>query len=299
MHFCMDWKSVSFDWNQVRGFYVTAEEGSLSAAARALGLTQPTLGRQVAALEEELGVVLFDRIGRGLKLTQAGQELMEQVGVMVEAANRVSLIASGRAEALEGQVRITASDILSAYILPPAIAEIRQAAPGIDIDVVAVNDIRNLLRREADIAIRHVRPQQTDLIARLVQESTGSFYAARSYLDKRGTPQSVEDLSNHDFIGYGDHKRMLEYLNPLGYSLTEDNFRLGSQNGIVAWQLVRRGLGISVMSDEVVAAFPEIVRVLPDMDPLVFPIWLVTHRELHTSRRIRLVYDLLAEFLTK
>ncbi|MGI9379094.1 MAG: LysR family transcriptional regulator, partial [Methyloligellaceae bacterium] len=129
----MDWKSVSFDWNQVRGFYATAEEGSLSAAARALGLTQPTLGRQVAALEEELGVILFDRIGRGLKLTQAGQELMEQVGTMVEAANRISLIASGRAEALEGQVRITASDILSAYILPPAIGEIRQAAPGIDI----------------------------------------------------------------------------------------------------------------------------------------------------------------------
>ncbi len=294
----MNWQAISFNWNQVRAFLVTAEEGSLSAASRALGLTQPTLGRQVAGLEEELGVVLFERVGRSLTLTQAGRELLEHVRAMGEAAQRLSLTASGQSQTIEGRILITASDISSAYILPPVLKRLREVAPLLEIDVVAANDIRDLQRREADIAIRHVRPEQPDLIARLIQEATGHLYAAASYLDRRGRPASLAELSKHDFIGFGDNERMLGYLNPLGLSLTRGNFRLGSKSGIVAWELARSGLGIVPMSDEVAAMTPGMERVPVDMEPFVYPVWLTTHRELHTSRRIRLVFDLLAEFLS-
>lgn len=289
----------NFDWNHIRAFLATAEEGSLSAAARTLGLTQPTLSRQVAALEGALGIMLFERIGRSLALTTAGMELLEHTRAMGEAARRVALAASGQAHSIEGQVRITASDIYSAHLLPPVLRELRQQAPKLVIDVVAANDIRDLMRREADIAIRHVRPEQPDLIARLVAEATAHLYAASDYLDRRGRPGKMADLVGHDFISFGDLDEMLGHYLPMGLPLSHENFRLGSQSGVVAWEYTRQGFGITAMSDEVAEATPGIERVLPDMDPVRFPVWLTTHRELHTSRRIRLVFDVLANFLQR
>jgi DNA-binding transcriptional LysR family regulator len=298
MQICMDWRAINFDWNQARAFLATAEEGSLSAAARALGQTQPTVGRQVSALETALGVMLFERVGRSLVPTASGIELLDHVRVMRDAAQRVSLTASGQSQTIEGQVRITASDVLSGLVLPPAIAQLRRLAPLLEIDVVADNDIRDLQRREADIAIRHIRPEQPNLIARKVNEAMAHFYASKSYLARKGRPDTLADMSAHDFIGFGDNERMIATLNPLGLSLTSKNFRLGSASGLVAWELARAGLGVVVMSDGVAEACPEMERVLPDMEPVRFPVWLTTHRELHTSRRIRLVFDLLAEFLS-
>lgn len=295
----MNWQSVAFDWNQARAFLATVEEGSLSAAARALGLTQPTLGRQVAALEEDLGILLFERVGKSLVLTPSGVELLDHVRAMCEAANRISLTASGQSKTIDGQVRITASDVMSAYILPPVLKRLRKTAPLLEIDIVASNDIRDLQLREADIAIRHVRPEQPGLIARHVSDATAHFYASKSYLDRNGRPESSDALTDHAFIGFGDNDRMIDRLNAFGLSLTRENFRLGSESGVVAWEMARHGLGIIVMSDEVAADAPGIERILPDMEPFIFPMWLTAHRELHTSRRIRLVFDLLANFLTK
>lgn len=295
----MNWKTVSFDWNQARAFLATAEEGSLSAAARALGLTQPTLGRQVTALEEELGVVLFERIGRSLELTVSGAELLAHVQTMREGAERVSLAASGQSQTIEGTVRITASDVISAYILPPVLQQIRTIAPLLEIDVVASNDLRDIQRREADIAIRHVRPEQPDLIAKLIAESSGHCYASEDYIDKFGRPTSIDDLSGHQFIGFGDVDMMINYLKPMGFNLTADNFKVGSASGVVSWELGRQGLGIVIMSDSVAKRAPEMVRLFEEGDAVTFPTWLTTHRELNTSRRIRLVFDELAEYLTK
>ena len=210
-----------------------------------------------------------------------------------------SLAASGQSQTIEGRVLITASDVTSAYLLPTAIKRLREVAPLLEIDVVAANDIRDLQRREADIAIRHVRPEQPDLIARLVREATGQFYAASSYFDRRGRPSTIADLSKHDFISFGEVEQMLGYFTPLGLPLTRSNFRLGSKSGIVAWELARNGLGIAVMSDEVGAMTPGMECLDIGLDPFVFPVWLTTHRELHTSRRIRLVFDLLADFLSE
>ncbi|GAA6209409.1 LysR family transcriptional regulator [Cognatishimia sp. WU-CL00825] len=286
------------DWNHIRAFLATADTGSLSAAARHLGLTQPTLSRQVAALEDELGIMLFERVGRTLELTQAGVEMLEHTRLMGEAADRVSLVATGQSQAIDGEVRITASDVFSAYLLPPALKKLREVAPDLYIIVVAANEIQNLMRREADIALRHVRPEQPDLIARLVAEPKAYLYAAQDYLDTKGVPTTLADLAHHDFVSFGDTKEMIGFLEPLGMPVTPKNFPIGSKNGLVAWQLCQDGFGIAIMGEDVAQLTPGMVRLLPDMPPIVFPIWLVTHRELHTSRRIRLVFDLLADHLS-
>lgn len=293
----MDWDAITFDWNQARAFLATAEEGSLSAAARVLGQTQPTIGRQIAALEQALGVALFERAGRSQLLTPAGRDLLEHVAAMRDAAGRVALLASGQSQALEGMVRITASEVMSALVLPPFFRSLRDTAPMIQVDLVAADGLSDLLRREADIAVRHVRPEQPSLIARKVCEATARLYAASDYLDRRGRPARMADLATHDFVGLSDVGRMLDYLVPLGLPVTEANFRAGSANGVAAWALVQNGLGISVMSDDVARRTQGIEAVLPDMTPIRFPVWLTSHRDLVSNRRIRLVFDRLADFL--
>lgn len=293
------WQTINFDWNQARAFLVTAEEGSLSAAARALRQTQPTLGRQVAALEERLGVTLFERVGRSLSLTEAGLDLLGHVKAMAEAAGQVSLAASGQSQTIEGLVVITASDLLSAYSLPPILDELRDLAPGIDIEVVASNEIRDLKRREADIAIRHVRPDQPDLIAKQVPDTTAYFYAAPSYLKRHGRPESIEDLAKAVFVATGDIASYLNAIQPLGLPVTRANFKYTSDSGFVSWEMVKQGLGMCIMTTELAAVTPGVDQVLPEFPPMPVPIWLVTHRELRTNRRIRLVFDFLSDAFTK
>lgn len=295
----MNWQAISFDWNQARAFLAVLETGSLSSAARVLNQTQPTIGRQITALEDQLGVSLFERAGRSLQVTQTGQDIADHVRAMADAASRMSMVASGQSQAIEGDVRITVSDIFGAHILPPVLDRLREIAPKIRIDVVATNDISDILRRDADIAIRNVRPTEPELIARLVHDAKAHFYASRSYLDRRGRPQTKDDLQHHDFVSFGDIDQTIAYVKAMGIHLTPENFRVSSANGLVAWEMVRRGFGISPMSVDVANQSPEIERILENMDPISFPVWLTTHRELHTSKRMRLVFDTLADYLPK
>lgn len=285
------------DWNHIRAFLATAETGSLSAAARQLGLTQPTLSRQVAALEDDLGILLFERVGRTLELTSAGVELLDHTRQMGQAANLFALTASGQSQSIDGEIRITASDILSAQILPGFLRQLEEQAPNLKVDIVAANDIRDLMRREADIAIRHVRPDQPDLIAKLVVEATASLYASDSYLQKFGTPTSKEDLKQHRFISFGDLAEMQGYLAGVDIHVGPENFHIGSENGLVAWQYAVEGFGICVMDDLIASRMPKIRRIVTQEHLVTYPVWLATHRELHTSRRIRLVFDMLTDFL--
>lgn len=291
----MDWRSVNFDWNRARAFLVTAEEGSLSAAARALGMAQPTLGRQVSALEQELGVTLFERLGRGLTLTPSGLELVEHVRAMGDAAGRVSLTASGQSQSVEGTVRITTTEVYAAFILPPIVANLRDLAPGINIEIVASNAISDLRRREADIAIRNGRPTDPDLIAKKLKNDYAHFYATPAYLDRIGNPQSQSELSHAQFIGFDDNKPFIDGLNALGFDLTESNFPILTASHLVHWELTKQGLGVGVMPLSVGDEEPLVQRALPDMSPIEVPAWLVAHREVNTSRRVRLVFDLLAD----
>lgn len=297
MHFRMDWRSVKFDWNRARAFLVTAEEGSLSAAARALGMAQPTLGRQVDALEEELGVVLFERAGRGLTLTPAGLELLDHVRAMGDAAGRVSLTASGQAQSIEGSITITASEIYSAFLLPPIVTRLRREQPGIEVEIVASNAAIDLKRREADIAIRSFRPTQPDLIAKKVGDDLAQLYASEGFLERIGNPKTPDDLSRADFIGFDTTGVMADGLNRLGLTLTAKNFPVLTASHLVHWELVKAGAGIGIVPEFLGDNEPGVRRVLPDFTPMEFPIWLTTHRELNTSRRVRMVFDLLAKEL--
>jgi DNA-binding transcriptional LysR family regulator len=293
----MDWRSVKFDWNRARAFLVTAEEGSLSAAARALGMAQPTLGRQVDALEEELGVILFERAGRGLTLTPSGVDLLEHVRAMGDAANRVALAAAGQSQSIEGTVCIAASEIYAAVVLPPIIAKLRLAEPGLHIEIVASAKASDLKRREADIAIRNFQPTEPDLVAKKIGDIPARLYATPGYLERIGNPKLPYDLHRADFISIDRSGTLLTWLNRLGLSLTERNFPIVTENYLVMWELVKHGLGIGIQDGNIGDAEPLVRRALPDFDPFMFPIWLVAHRELNTSRRVRVVFDLLAKEL--
>ncbi|MEM8616542.1 MAG: LysR family transcriptional regulator [Pseudomonadota bacterium] len=293
----MNWKAISFDWNQVRAFLATAEEGSLSAAARALGQTQPTLSRQVSALEEDLGVTLFERAGRAMALTTAGVELLEHVRAMAEAATKVSLSASGQSQAVEGNVVITATDSLATHHLPRIIRKIHDQAPNIHIDILTSNDVRDLTRREADIAIRHGRPEQPDLIAKLVGEITWHLYASEEYLANCPPIKTIADVEALDFIGFENNQMLIDEFGKYGLHLKMKNFVASSPTGTVLRELVKAGLGVGFLTRDVERAEPSLRPILQDQFSFPIPIWLVTHRELHSSRRIRLVYDILSKDL--
>ena len=293
----MNWDDIAFDWNQVRSFLAACEEGSLSAAARALHQTQPTLSRQVTGLEQALGVTLFERGHRKLQLTTAGLELLDHVRVMAEAANRVALAASGQSQAIEGRVRITATEMLATYYLPPMLRKLREIAPGISVEVVASDEVRDLIRREADIAIRHAQPTQPDLIARRIGSLRGRIYAARRLLEEVGLPRSFDDLADKDFVGIDNTEELLKGLAEQGLDLRFEQFRVHAASGNCMLQLIREGLGFGFLPMDTGGLFDDLVCVLPELFNPEIPIWLVSHRELHTSRRIRVVYDLLAEEL--
>jgi DNA-binding transcriptional LysR family regulator len=301
MHKCMKWKSITFDWNLARAFLVTAQEGSFSAASRALGLTQPTLGRQVAALEQHFDVALFERTGRRLTLTASGRELLDHVQAMGEAATQISLTASGHAQSVEGHVCITATDGLAANLLPPALKMLRQTAPGITVEIIASTDVQDLKHREADIAIRHVRPTQGDLIAKFIRNVSMRLYATTAYLDQIGRPGPQDDLTQVSFIGYERSNTLIDRLVDMGLNMPsladQGALRITCQTEAVAWAMVQNGLGLGVMPEEVADRVQGIERAFPRLAPMAVPIWLVAHRELRTNRRIRIVFDALSETL--
>lgn len=287
----MNWQAVSFDWNQVRTFLATVEEGSFSGAARVLKSTQPTVGRQISELEGSLGLMLFERSVRGPTLTEAGRDLLAHVQAMGEAATLISMAAEGHSLDVTGEVTLTATDLLSAAILPAILAPLRQKSPGIRVRIVSTNDIQNLLQREADIAIRHVRPEQPELVARRVGDFRANLYASRNYLDRAGRPRTPREVADHDFVGTPDPVRLLAPLQNQGIPLRPENFVAMSESGVVVWELLKSGYGVSMLPEVLCEPEPNLERVLPSLPSLEFPIWLVAHRELQTSKKIRIVFD--------
>jgi DNA-binding transcriptional LysR family regulator len=207
----------------------------------------------------------------------------------------LALAATGTSTTVDGVVSITATDTIAAFLLPRAIQRISEAAPGVTIEVIAADAISDLRRREADIAIRHVRPQEPELIARLLRHASAYFYASSDWVAKNGHPRSARDALKHRFIGADRKGGYLALLQDHGLPLTESHFSVLADNTVVSWQMVRQGLGIGVTMEEIAALTPSVVRVLDDIAPIKFPLWLVTHRELHTAQRIRVVFDLLAQ----
>lgn len=288
---------MRFDWNRARAFMVAAEVGSFSEAARRLKLSQPTVSRQVAALESELGLTLFERVGHGLALTPAGADLVEQAQIMGEAAEQMALIAAGRSDRVDGDISVSASEIIAAHLLPPIIAKLRAAHPGVNVEIVATNAPSDLRRGEADIAIRNFRPETPDLVVRKVRDSAARLYATPAYLERLGPISSPADLRAATFLGFDRGEALLNGLKALGLPLRLSQFQIVSGSQTTQWAMARAGLGICIMMEEVGEADPLMVQALPSLPAIPVPIWLTAHRELRTSRRIRVVFELLSASL--
>ncbi|MCF1744997.1 LysR family transcriptional regulator [Paradevosia shaoguanensis] len=286
------------DWSLWRSFAAVVETGSLSAAARELGLSQPTLGRHVEALEQSLGVVLFERTLTGFKPTETALRLYEPVRGAQRALAEAALMAEGAQPGLNGTVRITASEVVSHFVLPQLLVPIRAQFPDIAIEIVPTDSAENLLLREADIAIRMFRPTQLELVTRKLGELPIVCCAHESYLARRGTPQTTEELYGHDLIGLDRSDLLIRAASGMGFALTRDDFRLRTDDQPLAWQLTRAGLGIAFAQQGLVETTPGMRALLPQLQIPALEVWLTTHRELFTSRRIRAIYDALGAALS-
>ena len=284
---------VGFDWTLVRSFLAALEHGSLLAGARALGLSQPTLGRHIAELEAQLGVVLFERTGRGLLPTEAALGMADSARAMEAGALQLARRVSGAQSALQGTVRISASQPVACVLLPPVLARMRQALPEVQVELVSSDAVANLLRREADIALRMVAPRQASLIARRIGKVAVGAYAHRDYLRRRGTPRTPADLLNHDLVGEDRADAMLKGFAAAGSPVRREQFVLRTDDRIAYWGAVRAGMGIGFLSDILAKADPDLVPVLPGLRIPPMPLWLVVHREIRTNQRVRAVFEYL------
>ena len=279
------------DWTLFRSFLSVAETGSLSGAARALQLSQPTLGRHVAELEAALGVVLFTRAARGLVLTDAGAAMLPGARQMREAAATLAMVAAGREQSLTGTVRLTASRVVSHYLLPPILAELRVQEPGIDIELVPSDSTENLLFREADIALRMYRPTQLNVVTRHLGDLPTAIYAAQAFLDRHGRPQTVEELLTLDFVGFDRSDLILRLMAGLGIARRREDFALRCDDQVVYWALVRAGCGIGATQCPIGDADPLVERVAPFVPLPALPVWLTAPEALRQNPRVRRVMD--------
>ncbi|MBP6406152.1 MAG: LysR family transcriptional regulator [Proteobacteria bacterium] len=286
----------NFDWALVRSFLAALEQGSLLGAARVIQASQPTIGRHIAELESQLGVVLFERTGRGLLPTETALRLADAARAMEAGAHQLARSVSGADSAgVAGTVRITASQPVACYLLPPLLAQMRLALPQVQVALVASNAVSNLLRREADIAVRMVQPDQATLVAKRVGKVSLSACAHQDYLRRRGMPRQPTDLLAHELVGADRNEDILKGFAAMGYPVTREHFAFRTDDLIASWQAVRNGLGVGFMADYLIRTDSAIVPLLPMLKIPPLPVWLAVHREIRTSRRIRAVYDFLAQ----
>lgn len=286
------------DWFLWRSFLAVMDEGSLSGAARALGASQPTLGRHIEELESCLNAVLFDRTGRGLKPTSIAFQLVDPVRNAKSALAQAQLAVTGATELLDGTVRITASQIISHNILPAILKNARELFPMIELEIVPSDAAENLLLREADIAIRMFRPGQLDVVGKKIGDVPLRACAHQSYLDKHGTPLTPQDLYDHEIIGLDRQDDIIRVSKAIGFPLERQNFKLRTDSQTLIWEMVKQGLGVSFAQFNLIEKTPGMVHIVPELKIPSMEMWLVAHREVHKANRIRVIYDLLASELS-
>jgi DNA-binding transcriptional LysR family regulator len=284
---------AEFDWNLIRSFVAVAEAGSLSGAARRLSASQPTLGRHVTELEAAIGIVLFRRGRKGYELTENGAAFLERATAMRDSADALTRLAIGREERIEGTVRITASEVVATYVLPLILARFGEVEPGIEIELVASNEVGNLLRRDADIAVRMVAPTQDDIVARKIADLPLTACAAKAYLERCGRPEKAADLLDHALIGYDRGEEIIQGFAHFGVTVDRRAFRFRTDSQVALWEAVRTGNGIGFAQRSLVTREPGVEIVLPDLALPNLPMWLAMHHDVRHSPRIRRVVDFL------
>ncbi len=277
-------------WDHYRALLAVAESGSLSAAARRLGLAQPTLGRQIDALERGLGLKLFVRSPTGLMLTDEGRDLLPDARAMAAAAEALARSASAGRDEARGVVRITASEIIGGLVLPPMLGRLQARHRGLIVELVLTNRAEDLLRRDADIAVRMVEPKQAAIVAKRIGAIPLSLFAHRDYLARRGRPTSLSDLEGHTIIGFDRDDSAARAVGAPG-SLTRSAFGFRTDSDLAQFTALRTGVGIGVCQAPLAKTIQELEPVLADQMNFQLEMWLAMHEDLRSSRRIRATFD--------
>jgi DNA-binding transcriptional LysR family regulator len=280
-------------WELYRSYLSVMKEGSLSGAARAMGIAQPTVGRHIAALEKSLGVVLFTRSQLGLLPTEAAQALQPFAQAMSSSAAALLRAAEGQGAGIQGTVRVTASEVMGVEVLPPILAQLQATYPDLKIELVLSNRVQDLLKREADIAIRMTQPKQEQLIARHIGGVKIGLFAHKKYLRKRGTPQSLAELADHALIGFDEETPFVRAARK-GFPLwSRDNFAVRTDNDLAQLAMIRAGSGIGICQAALAARDPQLVHLLPDVLPISLETWLTMHEDLRNNPRCKVTFDAL------
>lgn len=282
------------EWSDIAIFLAIADEGSLSGAARRLGVSQPTVGRRLSALEESLASTLFVRTAKGLVPTDIGLTILENARRMNEEAQAIGRIADGSNRGLSGPVTISVAEGIAHLWLTPLLRDFLRIYPDIEIRIRVENEAADLVQREADVALRLFRPVQNSLIARKLAIIRRGIFASKDYLDRNGRPESLADLRNHAIIRAGDLRQAV-WRNARAIGELEGRTVLVSNSLETTLTALRAGLGIGIHALAWAGAYPELERLFPDLDLGETECWIVTHEELKTSARIRAIFDFISE----
>ena len=286
-------------WELYRSFLGVLREGSLSGAARALDIAQPTVGRHIAALEESLGLALFIRSQTGLMPTEAAQSLRGFAESMQSTAASLERAAASQSAGVRGTVRLTCSNVIGVEVLPPIVTALRDEYPELTVELVLTNRIQDLLRSEADIAVRMVRPRQELLVARRIGQIQLGLYAHQRYLSRHGTPSSVADLAAHSLIGFDETTEFLRNASKALTGWRREAFAMRTDSDLAQLALIRSGAGIGVCQTAIARRDKAIVRVLPKEFSLPLETWITMHEDLRNSPRCRVTFEALVQGLQR
>lgn len=285
-------------WDVYRSFAAVLREGSLSGAARVLGMTQPSIARHISALEDAIGGELFVRSQRGLSPTDRALVLQPHAEALVTAAAALRRTGTGQVDAIEGNVRVSASQAVGVMHLPSILARLRRAHPALAIELALSDKVDDLLQRRADIAVRMVEPTQQALVARRIGSVRLGFHAHRDYLALRGIPASAAELKHHDLIGFDTETAYIRASMRHVPEIDRAMFALRVDNDAAQFAAIQAGFGIGICQTAVARRDPALVRILPDALDLPLPIWIVMHEDLRRGGRYRAVFDALAAGLS-
>jgi DNA-binding transcriptional LysR family regulator len=285
------------NWDDLRFFLATARGGGLSPAARELGVNYSTVFRRVNALEDELGVRLFERFAAGYSLTLPGEEMLEHALRIEDEMAALDARVSGRDHRLSGVIRITTVDDVALALLPRHLLSFRAAYPGIGIEMNVDNRFLNLTKREADVAFRMATTLEGDMVGRKLADVAWAVYAAKDYLERHGTPSSAAEIDGHDLIGGIDNLARVPPIAWLGQQAPGTVPCYRSNNLLNQMAAAKAGFGLVALPCFMTADQPELARVLAITDAPVNQFWLLTHPDLRETARIRAFLDFMAKAL--